>query len=97
MRAESDGYRTSRRIFYEPQDTELSLTMDKAQGILSISSTPSGAVISLNGQEQPQRTPAALTVPIGNYTVKISRNGAQAETSVVVHDGELRSISLQLQ
>jgi serine/threonine protein kinase len=97
MRADADGYRTSRRIFYEPQDSDLMLTMDKAQGTLSISSTPSGAAISLNGQEQPQHTPAALTVPVGNYTVKISRNGAQAETSVVVHDGELRSISLQLQ
>jgi len=97
IRADADGYRTSRRIFYEPQESDLYLTMDKAQGVLSITSTPSGAAIALNGEQQPQHTPAALTVPVGNYTVKVSKGGAQAEKAVVVRDGELQSINMQLQ
>jgi len=96
LKAEAEGYRTARRIFYTPQDSDVFLTMDKTQGVLSITSAPAGASITLNGQQQAQRTPAALPVPAGNYTVKVSRDGAQAQTEVSVRDGELRSINLQL-
>jgi len=97
LRAESDGYRTARRIFYTPQDSDVFLTMDKAQGVLSITSNPPGAAITLNGQQQSQKTPAALSVPAGNYAIRLSKDGTQAQTEVTLHDGELHSVNLQLQ
>ena len=71
-----DGYRPYPRIFSVPDEKEIFLQLSKAGGTLSITSSPPGASIEINGEAQSRRTPALFNYPPGNYRVKVSRNGA---------------------
>ena len=83
-----DGYRPYPRIFTVPEEREIFLQLSKAGGTLSITSSPPGASIEINGEAQSRRTPAIFDYPPGNYRVKVSRNGAFLEFDVQLRDGE---------
>ncbi len=83
-----DGYRPYPRIFTVPEEREIFLQLSKAAGTLSITSSPAGASIEINGETQSRRTPAVFNYPPGNYRVKVSRNGAFLEFDVQIRDGE---------
>ena len=83
-----DGYRPYPRIFSVPDEKEIFLQLSKAGGTLSITSSPPGASIEINGETQSSRTPALFNYPPGNYRVKVSRNGAFLEFDVQLRDGE---------
>ncbi|HTS48129.1 MAG TPA: protein kinase [Bryobacteraceae bacterium] len=83
-----DGYRPYPRIFTVPDEREIFLQLSKAGGTLSITSSPPGANIEINGETQSRRTPAIFNYPPGNYRVKVSRNGAFLEFDVQLRDGE---------
>ena len=83
-----DGYRPYPRIFTVPDEKEIFLQLSKAGGTLSITSSPPGASIEINGEAQSRRTPALFNYPPGNYRVKVSRNGAFLEFDVQLRDGE---------
>jgi len=82
-----DGYRPYPRIFTVPDEREIFLQLSKAGGTLSITSSPPGANIEINGETQSRRTPAVFNYPPGNYRVKVSRNGAFLEFDVQLRDG----------
>jgi hypothetical protein len=86
-----DGYRSYPQIFNVPQESDVFVKLIKVIGTLSITSTPEGATIVLNGQVQPQKTPATLRVPPGTYHVRVSRNGVPLDFDVDVTDGGLIS------
>ncbi len=88
LNVQLNGYRPYPRIFSVPQEKELFLQLSKAGGTLSITSTPPGASIEINGETQSRRTPALFNYPPGNYRVKVSRNGAFLEFDVQLRDGE---------
>ncbi len=45
-------------------------------GIVQVSSTPAGAVITIDGERRPERTPATIErLPIGHYVVLVSAEG----------------------
>ena len=83
-----DGYRPYPRIFSVPDEKEIFLQLSKAGGTLSITSSPPGASIEINGEAQSRRTPALFNYPPGNYRVKVSRNGAFLEFDVQLRDGD---------
>ena len=83
-----EGYRSYPRIFSVPDEREIFLQLNKAGGTLSITSSPAGATIEINGETQAHRTPAMFNYPPGNYRVKVSRNGAFLEFDVQLRDGE---------
>jgi serine/threonine protein kinase len=83
-----DGYRPYPRIFSVPDEREIFLQLSKVGGTLSVTSSPEGASIEINGEAQPKRTPAIFNFPPGNYRVKVSRNGAFLEFDVSLRDGE---------
>jgi serine/threonine protein kinase len=83
-----DGYRPYPRIFTVPDERELFLQLTKTGGTLSITSSPPGATIEINGEMQGKRTPALFNYPPGNYRVKVTRNGAFLEFDVQLRDGE---------
>ncbi|MBV9769905.1 MAG: serine/threonine protein kinase [Bryobacterales bacterium] len=82
------GYRPYPRVFNVPQDGDLFLQLAKASGSVSITSTPPGATIELDGAMQSKRTPAVFNLAPGNYHVKVARSGAFIDFDVQVKDGE---------
>jgi tRNA A-37 threonylcarbamoyl transferase component Bud32 len=85
------GYRQYQKVFNVPQDSDIFLTLSKASATLSITSTPPGAVVQLNGTEQSRRTPLLLTIPPGTYHVRVSREGVPLDFDVTLRDGEFIS------
>jgi len=83
-----EGYRSYPRIFNVPQEREIFLQLSKAGGTLSVTSSPAGASIEINGELQSKRTPAIFNFAPGSYRVKVSRNGAFLEFEVSLRDGE---------
>jgi len=84
-----DGYRPYPRIFNLPGESDLFLKLSKAQGTLSITSTPPGASIQINGEQKPQATPATFVVPPGTYHVRVARNGVPLDFDVQVRDEDI--------
>jgi len=70
-----EDFKTEMRIFNVPQDTALSVTMEKKKGMLEVNSTPQGATISIDGAEHPQKTPALVPLVIGKHTVTLTIAG----------------------
>jgi serine/threonine-protein kinase len=86
-----DGYRNYPRIFNVPQDSDVFMKLSQTMGTLSITSTPPGAIIVLNGQQQTQTTPAVFHIPPGTYHVRVARNNVPLDFDVNVSDGGLIS------
>jgi serine/threonine-protein kinase len=83
------GYRPYPRVFNIPQENDIFLQLAKASGTLSITSTPPGAAIELNGAPQSNRTPAIFTLAPGSYHFKVVRNGAALDFDVQLRDGDV--------
>jgi serine/threonine protein kinase len=88
LSADLTAYRPYPRVFNVPQDSDIFLQLAKASGTLSVTSTPAGATIEIDGQMQSKRTPAVFNFAPGNYHVKVSRSGAFLDFDVQIHDGE---------
>ena len=83
------GYRPYPRVFNIPQENDIFLQLAKASGTLSITSTPPGATIELNGAPQSNRTPAIFTLAPGSYHFKVVRSGAALDFDVQLRDGDV--------
>lgn len=75
-----EDFKTEMRIFNVPQDSSINVTMEKQKGMLAVNSTPPGATISIDGAENPQKTPALIPLVIGKHTVTISMPGKPTQT-----------------
>ncbi|HEU0121701.1 MAG TPA: protein kinase [Bryobacteraceae bacterium] len=73
-----DTYKTEMRIFYVPQDTAINLNLEKRKGMLEVNSTPPGATITIDGAENPQKTPAIIPLVVGKHVVVVSLPGKPA-------------------
>ncbi len=89
------GYRDYQKVFNVPQDSDIFLPLVKALGTLSITSTPPGAMVQLNGAEQGRRTPLLLNIAPGTYHVRVSHNGVPSDFDVTIRDGELITKSVK--
>jgi serine/threonine protein kinase len=81
------GYRDAQRIIEIPRDTGLIVNLEKMEGMLSISSNPSGLPVFIDGQEQTQKTPARFTLPPGPHHVDVAKGSDKQSFSVDIHDG----------
>ncbi|HYL37618.1 MAG TPA: protein kinase [Bryobacteraceae bacterium] len=88
LNVQLEGYRSYPRVFNVPQEKDIFLQLNKTGGTLSVTSSPPGAAIEINGEAQAKRTPAIFNFAPGNYRVKVSRNGAFLEFDVTLRDGE---------
>ena len=84
-----DGYRDSQRVFNLPADPGLIVSLEPSTGTLSLVTTPPGLTIVIDGQEQARKTPASLTLPVGEHRVQIVKGGEKQEFAVQVRDGVL--------
>jgi serine/threonine-protein kinase len=82
------GYRPYPRVFNVPEENDIFLQLTKVSATLSVTSTPPGATIELDGAQQSKRTPAVFFLSPGAYHFKVSRNGASVDFDVQLRDGE---------
>ena len=65
------------------------ITLRQPGGTLMITTDPAGASISINGQMVTEKTPAALTLKPGSYSVTVEKNGVSKTQPIAVPDGTL--------
>jgi hypothetical protein len=63
------------------------ITMRQPGGTLMITTEPAGASIRINGQMVTEKTPAALTLKPGNYSVTVEMNGVSKTQPISIPDG----------
>ena len=73
--AQLEKYETANKIFNLPADSKLNVNLRRQTGMVAVSSSPAGAVISVDGVEYPEKTPTMLTLPIGKHKVTVSIPG----------------------
>jgi len=88
LSAQLNGYRSYPRVFNVPQDGDIFMQLNKTVGTLSVTSSPPGASIEINGETQSKHTPALFNLPPGTYHVKVARSGSSLDFDVHVRDGE---------
>jgi eukaryotic-like serine/threonine-protein kinase len=81
------GYRDAQRLIEVPHDTALAVTLEKLAGTLSVTSTPPGLAVLIDGQDQGHKTPASIVLPPGTHRVAVVRGAEKQEFNVEVHDG----------
>jgi hypothetical protein len=94
-----DGYqRESREIRIIDSPYELpTVTLRTQSGTLMLTSTPAGAAIFVNDKPYPQVTPSQLSLPPGNYNVRVEKNGVQKSKAIEIQNGVTNFINIPLQ
>ncbi len=75
-----ESYKAEIRIFYVPQDAAIDVKLERRKGMLEVASTPPGATVTIDGAEQPQKTPARFPLVVGKHTVVVTLPGKPAYT-----------------
>ncbi len=73
--AQLEKYETANKIFNLPAESKLNVNLRRQTGTVAVSSSPAGALISVDGIEYPEKTPTMLTLPIGKHKVTVSIPG----------------------
>ena len=94
--ARHTGYRDAHRIIEIPRDTGLIVDLARATGMLTLISDPPGMSIVIDGQEQPQKTPARLVLAEGQHQVQVGHNGRTKQFTVDIRDGALVERTIEL-
>ncbi|MGH9558454.1 MAG: PEGA domain-containing protein, partial [Bryobacteraceae bacterium] len=92
-----DGFRDAHRIFEVPRDTGLIVDLAKASGTLSLISNPPGLAISIDGQEQTQKTPASFNLAAGQHRIQVYSGARREQFQVEIRDGAIASRTIDLQ
>jgi serine/threonine-protein kinase len=83
----SNGYREAQRIIDIPRDTGLIVNLEKTAGMLSVTSNPPGLPVSIDGQQEAQKTPASFTLQPGQHRVEVTKGSDKQAFTVDIHDG----------
>jgi serine/threonine-protein kinase len=89
LTATADGFRVAHRIFETPREATINLGLDRMVGSLSITTEPAGATIKIDGQTRPEKTPAVISLPVGNHRLEVV--GWEPE-DVQIKDGAIRQL-----
>jgi len=93
---QSPGYREARKIIEIPQDTGLIVDLQRATGMLTLTSQPPGCMIAIDGQEQQQKTPATITLMAGVHKIQVRRGNFKEEFTIDVRDGAILTRNVEL-
>lgn len=83
LRFKLDKHRAGTLVIVVPQETSASMRLDPSIGTLMVLTSPAGAQILVNGQAQPDRSPATLKLAPGKYNLTLRREGSGDHTQVV--------------
>jgi serine/threonine-protein kinase len=76
IQAKKEGYYPLVKTFQiDPQQSEISFTLDQIMGSVMIETEPAGASISVNGAPRTETTPANIHLPVGQYKVNLTKEG----------------------
>ncbi len=91
------GYHATMRVFELPQQSQLYLSLARSGGTLMVKTTPSGAIIYINGQARPERTPAMVPLEPGRYKLTVSLAGYKDDSQdIQVRDGAVLEANFTL-
>ena len=93
-------WRERRRVVGEAVD-ELQRKLNETHGYLTVSSTPVGAALFVNGEragvDRAAKTPFGLYLTPGSYQIRVERTGfTPEETSVVIEANKLKPLAMTL-
>lgn len=88
--ANMQGFGVSRKIFYLPADKNILVPMVKSQGVLLVSSEPSGARVSVDGQTA-GATPVTLRLTPGTHHISVWDGARWHDESVQVGADEVHT------
>ena len=90
------GYQPeSREVRVEHEDTEMPLiSMRAANGVLMLTSDPSGLRVIVDGRPTGFQTPVRMTLPAGPHNVTVDRSGTQASGAIQIRNGDLTALKL---
>lgn len=86
--AQLDKHESANKIFMLPAEAQLNLTLRRQTGTVAVSSNPPGAQILVDGVELPQKTPAILTLPVGQHKLTVTLPGrGEKSRDINIDDG----------
>lgn len=90
------GYQPeSREVRVSHEDTEMPLvSMRAANGVLMLTSDPSGLSVIVDGRSTGYQTPVRMTLPAGPHYVTVDRSGTQASGAIQIRNGDLTALKL---
>ncbi len=91
-----EGYQTeSREIRVEHDDIEVPLvSLTSANGMLLLTSDPTAAHVWIDGRPTDYLTPVRISLPAGNHSVAIQKDGLRSSGAVEIHNGALSTLKL---
>lgn len=92
--ANLEGYRRLSRVVDSPGDEKVFLNMERSTGTLMIRTEPKGATVILNGEQRSEKTPAMITVPVGQYSLTVESNGRRETQEVTVKDSTITNLGI---
>ena len=93
--AQHAGYRDQHRIIEVPRDAGVIVDLPRQVGSLSLITNPPGLTVIVDGKEQPQKTPANLSLSVGAHHVQVMKGADKQEFTVDIRDGLLSSKFLE--
>lgn len=88
--ANLDGFATARRIFYIPVDKNIFVMLPKSEGVLLVSSEPTGATVNVDGKSA-GTTPVTLRLAAGAHRVSVWDGNRWHDESIQISSDEVHT------
>jgi serine/threonine protein kinase len=88
------GYREAQRVFSLPNEPGLIVSLEATLGTLSLTTSPAGLTVFIDGQEQARKTPANFPLSVGEHRVQVNRGNEKQDFSVDIRDGVVSQKSI---
>lgn len=96
LTAKMPGFEALERKLQVPTKGQVFFEFEKPQGTIIVNSTPSGAVVQVNGRDSGQKTPAMLKLAPGTYTLELVKEGLPSQSQdVIVRNGAIQTLAIQ--
>ncbi|MFN9300241.1 MAG: serine/threonine-protein kinase [Acidobacteriota bacterium] len=96
IRAKLTGFPDMERRLRVPAESRWVANFEKAEGTIAVNSTPSGAMIRVDGKDTGLSTPAMLKLAPGQYTLEVVKNGLSPQSqTVVIRQGVVQTLAIQ--
>lgn len=95
LTARREGFRETQRVFSLPNDPGLIVNLEATSGTLMLATNPPGLTIIVDNQEQARKTPASLTLSVGQHRVQVMKGSERQEFTVEIRDGVISQKNIE--